>query len=200
MSALGRARWHWRPFQECQITDRTGAALIEQTPAGRATAGARQLLSGNPQDQANLGGMAAGAKGAGQRPNCPTPEPAPNRAKAAQLPPYGGPGGGHHIPSKKALTGAPGYDPSQALAIPNAELARMGVRHELVTGAQMTGYRAFARAGRTLTWEALAQIETQAFIRGGMRPATAQATVQQAIQALKDAGVSGPTRTPWGGQ
>jgi hypothetical protein len=124
---------------------------------------------------------------------------APNTGAAAQLRPYGGPGGGHHVPAQSAFRGAAGYDPNAALAIPNAELARLGVRHELVTGAQMTGYRALAQSGGTLTWEAVAQIETQALIRGGMQPATAQATVQQAIQALKNAGVSGPTRIPWGG-
>jgi hypothetical protein len=42
-------------------------------------------------------------------------------------------------------------------------------------------------------------IETQALITGGMEAEMARATVQKAIQALKDAGVSGPTRIPWGG-
>ena len=32
-----------------------------------------------------------------------------------------------------------------------------------------------------------------------MSPAIAQATVRQAIEALQNAGVSGPTRIPWGG-
>lgn len=123
---------------------------------------------------------------------------APNNA--AELRPYGGPGGGHHLPAKSAFSGAAGYDINQALAIPNEELARLGVRHGLVTGAQMTGYKAFAETGATLTWEAAAQIETQALVRGGMQPTMAQATVQQAIQALKNAGVSAPTRIPWKGQ
>jgi biotin operon repressor len=31
-----------------------------------------------------------------------------------------------------------------------------------------------------------------------MKPDMARATVAKAIQALKDAGVAGPVRTPWG--
>ena len=119
--------------------------------------------------------------------------------EAAELKPYGGPGGGHHVPAKKAFEGAPGYDLNKALAVPNAELARLGVDHGLVTGGQSMGYRAFAQTGKTLTWEAVAEIETQALIRGGMDAGMARATVQKGIQALKDAGVSGPTRIPWGG-
>src|SRR6185503_6909094 len=38
----------------------------------------------------------------------------------AALKPYGGPGGGHHVPAKAAFKGAPGYHPNKALAMPNA--------------------------------------------------------------------------------
>lgn len=120
-------------------------------------------------------------------------------AKGAVLRPYGGPGGGHHIPAKGAFTGAPRYDMNAALAIPNVELARLGVTHSVVSGTQMTGYRAFAQTGAPLTWEAIASIEANALVRGGMAPEMARATVSRAIQALKDAGVAGPTRIPWGG-
>ncbi len=112
--------------------------------------------------------------------------------------PYGGPGGGHHVPAKSAFEGAPGYDPKAALAIPNAEMTRLGVQHlKLVTPAQQKLYTAFAKTGKTLTWEAMETIETEALIAGGMEAGMARATVQKAIQALKDAGVSGPTRIPW---
>jgi hypothetical protein len=86
-----------------------------------------------------------------------------------------------------------------ALAIPNAEMEALGVSHSAITGAQMTGYRAFAATGETLTWADVATIESNALVRGGMSPGMAQATVNQAIEALKAAGVSGPTRIPWGG-
>ncbi|MGC1434183.1 MAG: hypothetical protein WA811_18235 [Candidatus Sulfotelmatobacter sp.] len=117
----------------------------------------------------------------------------------AVLTPYGGPGGGHHIPAQSAFRGAVGYDANAAPAISNSEMARLGVDHMgAVTPAQQTLYRAFARTGNTLTWDAVQQIETEALVRGGMNPNMAANTVQQAIQQLKNAGVSGPTRIPWG--
>lgn len=67
------------------------------------------------------------------------------------------------------------------------------------TGAQAQLYSAFARSGRALTWQDVEAIETQALVRGEMNEAMARATVAKAIAALKAAGVSGPTRIPWGG-
>jgi hypothetical protein len=122
------------------------------------------------------------------------------QGEAALLRPYGGPGGGHHVLAKSAFVGAQRYDANAALAVPNAELARLGVDHGLVTGGQIQGYRAFAQTGAKLTWESVEAIETQALIRAGMQPSMARVTVQQGIQALKNAGVSGPTRIPWGGR
>jgi uncharacterized protein RhaS with RHS repeats len=117
---------------------------------------------------------------------------------SALLKSYGGPGGGHHVPAKSAFTGAANYDANVALAIPNSQLASLGVSHSAVTGAQMTGYQAFAKTGEALTWEVMATIEANALVRGGMAESMANITVNQAIQALKDTGVSGPTRIPWG--
>jgi len=116
----------------------------------------------------------------------------------AKLLEYGGPGGGHHVPAKSAFNGAAGYDALKALAIPNAELDALNISHSVVTGAQMTGYRAFAKTGEQLTWNAMNKIETNALIRGGMNPEMAQRTVTKAIDALKTSGVTGPTRIPWG--
>jgi len=103
------------------------------------------------------------------------------------------------VPAKSAFEGAVGYDINAALVIPNAELTRLGVRHSAVTGAQQTLYRAYSQAGNALTWESVARIETEALVRSGMAQGMAQATVNKAIDALKSAGVSGPTRIPWGG-
>jgi hypothetical protein len=108
-------------------------------------------------------------------------------------------GGGHHIPAKSAFRGADAYDPAQALAVPNAELSRLGINHAVITGAQARLYSAFARTGSDLTWDAMQSIETQAMIAGGASPSAAQSVVARAIAALQDAGVSGPTRIPWGG-
>jgi hypothetical protein len=118
--------------------------------------------------------------------------------EAATLKPYGGVGGGHHVVAKSALKGAPGYDANAALAIPREELARLEVWHNAVTGAQQTLYREFAKAGERLTWDAVERIETEALVRGGLNADVARATVRQAIEALKKAGISGPTRIPWG--
>jgi RHS repeat-associated protein len=117
---------------------------------------------------------------------------------SALLESYRGPGGGHHVPAKSAFTGAENYGANIALAIPNAELASLGVSHSAVTGAQMTGYQAFAKTGETLTWGAMSAIEANALVRGGMAESMANTSVNQAIQASKDAGVSGPTRIPRG--
>ncbi len=119
-------------------------------------------------------------------------------SEAVALKPYGGAGGGHHIPAKRAFEGAARYDAKTALAIPNDELARQGVVHSTVTGAQQTLYREFAKTGAKLTWEEVERIEIAALVRGGLNPDVARATVKQAIDSLKDAGVPGPVRIPWG--
>ncbi|MCB9763206.1 MAG: hypothetical protein H6739_25745 [Alphaproteobacteria bacterium] len=118
--------------------------------------------------------------------------------KAAELRPYGGPGGGHHVPAKSAFRGADAYDVNKALAIPNAELKRLGVAHSAVSGAQASAYRAFSTTGGTLTWDVVARIEVDALVKGGMSRDMAAATVQEGIIALQKAGVPGPTRIPWG--
>jgi hypothetical protein len=108
-------------------------------------------------------------------------------------------GGGHHIPAKSAFVGAPGYSAKLALAIPKAVLETLEIEHAAITAKQIQYYRAFAQTGRALTWEAMESIETAALMRVGVSFQDALATVRKAIQALKDAGVSAPTRIPWGG-
>ena len=174
----------------------------QEVAASEAEAAAEATARTPAQIEAEGYGIAA------ERPTAPAP-PASERtplpsaapktaAEAAELTPYGGPGGGHHVPAKSAFEGAPGYDPNAALAIPNAEMTRLGVQHlKLVTPAQQRLYTAFAKTGETLTWEAMETIETEALIAGGMEAGMARATVQRAIQTLKDAGVAGPTRIPW---
>lgn len=120
------------------------------------------------------------------------------KAAPAELKPYGGPGGGHHPVAKRAMEGAPHYDANQALAIPKAELERLTVKHEKITGAQMRRYKEFAKQGMPLTWDKVAEIETASLVDALMDPKTAQATVAKAIQALKDSSVAGPIRIPWG--
>jgi hypothetical protein len=119
-------------------------------------------------------------------------------AAPAELKPYGGPGGGHHPVAKRALEGAPNYDANKALAIPKAELERLRVKHEKITGVQMRRYKDFAKQGKPLTWEVVAEIETASLVDALMDPKMAQATVAKAIQALKESNVAGPIRIPWG--
>ena len=116
----------------------------------------------------------------------------------AALRPYGGPGGGHHIPAKKAFEGAAGYNAKAALAIPIDELERLNVMHSAITGAQKTLYRQFAKTGTKLTWAEVERIETEALVRAGVDSSVARATVKRAIDSLKDSGVANPTRIPWG--
>ena len=121
------------------------------------------------------------------------------KRQSAPMRPYGGPGGGHHVPAKKAFEGANGFDENKALAIPNDAMKSLDVRHPLITGAQARLYREYSKTGKSLTWDAIENIETKALIAGGMDAGMAAATAQRGVQALKNAGVPGPTRIPWGG-
>jgi hypothetical protein len=120
-------------------------------------------------------------------------------AEEAALTPYSE-GLGHHVPAKSAFRGHPAYSPGEALAISNEELARLGIEHSDITGAQASLYRQFAKTGKPLTWKVIADIETQALVGAKMEKSVARATVKRAIDALKAAGVAGPTRIPWGGK
>ncbi len=119
--------------------------------------------------------------------------------RAIEMRQYGGPGGGHHTPPKKAFEGAAGYDKNKALAIPNDVMELLGIRHPIITGEQARLYNAFSKTGKSLTWEVIEEIETQSLIKGGADASQALDAVRRAIRALKDAGVAGPTRIPWGG-
>ncbi|WP_183574641.1 hypothetical protein HDF18_01245 [Mucilaginibacter sp. X5P1] len=99
-----------------------------------------------------------------------------------------------HVDHKRDACG------SVRLAIPNEELSRLNVDHGLITGAQMKAYKAFAATGKTLTWETVSTIETNALIKGGMEQSAARATVTEAITNLKQSGVTAPTKIPWGGK
>jgi len=127
-----------------------------------------------------------------------TPDKSSNSQPTA-LKPYSE-DGGHHIPAKKAFEDDPAYNPNDALAIPNAELESLGLRHSKITGAQKTLYSAYAKQGKPLTWDAVESIETRALIKSGLDPGRAAATVRETIKALIASGVKVPTRIPWGGK
>jgi hypothetical protein len=121
----------------------------------------------------------------------------------AKLDPYRD-GKGHHIPAKAAFDGDPLYNKRDALAISNAEMDRLGIDHDTVTGRQASKYSAFAKTGKPLTWAKMAEIETESLLEGRLpgsklTPAMARATVQRAIDSLKAVGIKGASRIPWGG-
>ena len=64
-------------------------------------------------------------------------------------------------------------------------VANVNVSGEDINGMVVVGTRG-AKAIGTISYE------------GGMKPDVARATVAKAFQALKDAGVAGPVRVPWG--
>jgi hypothetical protein len=142
-----------------------------------------------------------GAQAQAAPPVKPKASNAPTTGAAVALRPYKEVGG-HHVPAKKAFETpsgyTPGYDPNKALAVPNAVLEDLGIHHiKKLTPAQRRAYTKFAETGKPLTWEAIAQIETDAFVEVGMPLDMAKATVAKAIQYLKDQGVAGPVRKPW---
>lgn len=164
-----------------------GALADNLRPAQRTGPGENGMIRGLAETGVHANAVIL--SGAFVRPSAP-----------GELRPYGSSGGGHHVPAKGAFAGAPRYNASKALGIPDAELARLGIKHSAITAAQQALYRELARSGVAPTWEVIERIETQALIKAGMNPEQAAATVQQAIQALKDAGVTASTRIPWGAQ
>jgi hypothetical protein len=115
-----------------------------------------------------------------------------------KLQPYGGRGGGHHVPAQRAFTGADGYDPNTALAISNIDMKAAGIKHSIITGAQKKMYCRYATTGNALTWGAVKDIETKALVAGGADPARAAVTVDAAIANMQARGIAGPKRIPWG--
>jgi hypothetical protein len=117
-----------------------------------------------------------------------------------ELRPYGGSGGGHHIPAKRAFQGAPNYDPNSALAIPRAELDRLNISHGQITGGQAAGYTAVGTKGdTTLSWDDIEKVEIWALEYAGMERGMAVDVVERAISALRRSGVKRATRIPWVG-
>jgi hypothetical protein len=97
------------------------------------------------------------------------------------------------LASMWSRTGLPGAVPAGGEVDGAVPLAGSGRRVAWVRA----GYAEFAKTGQTLGWSDVSNIEQAALVRGGMDPAMAAATAEQGIQALKDAGVAGPTRIPW---
>jgi hypothetical protein len=119
---------------------------------------------------------------------------------ACAIQPYGGPGGGHHIFSKKAFEGVPGYDLNRALAIPQSEIARLELNHLRVGGITQTQRRLFselAASGRPNTLAEHARIARESLIAGGLSRQDAASVVRTAMEQLRSWGITAPSIIPW---
>jgi hypothetical protein len=206
--AIDAAINHVRNNYQGKFNETGARGLLAQTlsSVGRSAAtgirsGSWNIATGRPVIRSI--GNAAGNKQISQPRQATNVDTAGGSASAvvpgasALLRPYGGTGGGHHGLIKKAFEGAENYDLNAALAIPNDELARLGLRHRVITGKQRSLYRAFAKKNKQLTLDDVMEIEEQVLVSAGMDPAMAKNTVQKAVEHLRASKVSGPTRIPW---
>jgi hypothetical protein len=106
--------------------------------------------------------------------------------------------GGHHPMAKSAFNGVIGYDYKEALSISASKLAEFDVTHATITGQQIKLYSAFSKTGESLTIDAMKQIEIKAMTNSGVPLNYAKNAVEKAIAALKEAGITQPSRIPWG--
>lgn len=113
---------------------------------------------------------------------------------------YGGPGGGHHVFSKKAFEGVTAYDQDLALAIPQSEIARLALNHDRVNGITQTQRKLFkelAESGRPNTLAEHARIARESLIVGGLSEKDAASVVRKALNQLKSWGIKAPSGIPW---
>jgi hypothetical protein len=121
-----------------------------------------------------------------------------NTGPCPVLTPYGGPGGGHHIYSKKAFEGVAGYGVNEALCLSNAEMARLGIDHGLVTGTQQRLFRELALSGRANTMAEHTRIAIESLMAGGASEQTARTIVARALNQMRNRGITAPGATiPW---
>jgi len=105
--------------------------------------------------------------------------------------------GGHHPMAKKAFEGVEGYDPNQAISISKEQLSNMNVSHPAITGQQNKLYTEFANTGKTLTMDAMKEIEIQALVNAGVPTDYATNAVNKAVSELLGAGITSPVKIPW---
>jgi hypothetical protein len=115
----------------------------------------------------------------------------------ANLTPYGGPGGGHHIHSKAAYASNPLYDARKALCLSNEKLTELGIEHKIVTIAQQRLFIEFNKSGKILTREIMNDIQVKALIEGGASEELARSLVAESQWWLKSQGIRHPTDIPY---
>jgi hypothetical protein len=105
---------------------------------------------------------------------------------------------GHHLMAKSAFKDVNGYDLKKALTISNSKLAEFDVEHTTITGQQKKLYTAYSKTGKPLTMESMKEIEIKALTNSGIPLNYAKNWVEKAITELKKAGITNPSRIPWG--
>ena len=100
--------------------------------------------------------------------------------------------------AKSAFEGVNGYNYKEALTISQSKLAEFDVKHSTITGQQKILYSEFSKAGNQLTIDAMKQIEVKAMTNSGVPLNYAENAVNKAIDALQKAGITQPSRIPWG--
>lgn len=123
-----------------------------------------------------------------------------SQAHKIKLTPYGGSGGGHHLPAQATLKGAPAADVNVWPAMSNPELRKWNLWHPDITAAQRRWYMAFGEGGERMEWEDAAGIETQSLLETGIGNAdTAADAAQRSVNFQRKSGISAPTWIPWVG-
>lgn len=107
---------------------------------------------------------------------------------------------GHHPLSKIAFKGDKFYDAKKAFSVSNARLNKIkAALHNKITGQQLSLYKKFAKEGKTLTLDKMAEIEIKAMVNAGVPEDIARGWVVMALKDLKDQGAKIISNIPWGG-
>jgi hypothetical protein len=123
------------------------------------------------------------------------------RVDDIELRSYGGPGGGHHIHSKKGLEGHPHYDLYEALCLQNKTIEAQGWVHADMTTKQRQMFKKLGKgidAGTARnTMMVHNRIAVESLVAGGVSRPQARRLVARSLWDLRARGVRYPTRVPW---
>ena len=89
---------------------------------------------------------------------------------------------------------------ARALAIPNSELAALGLKHTgpgSITNAQRLLIKRLVMSGAPNTTKAQAGIARAALVRAGLPSDEARMVVAKAVKVVESRGVMAPAHMPW---
>ncbi len=107
-------------------------------------------------------------------------------------------GKGHHIHMKSGYKSHPLYDLNEALCLSNEQMAKLGIKHNLVSIAQRKKCAELIRSGKNMTREEMNRISVESLVAGGASEQLARNIVAKSQWDLKGKGVRMPTDMPWG--